>query len=38
MMIRASNVEEMRDCLELVEGMYEEIPHAIDEERVLKLI
>jgi len=26
MMIRASNVEEMRDCLELVEGMYEEIP------------
>jgi len=37
MMIRASNVEEMRDCLKLVEGLYEEIPHLIDEERVLEL-
>jgi len=37
MMIRASNVEEMRDCLELVEGLYVEIPHLIDEERVLEL-
>jgi len=37
MMIRASNVEEMKDCLELVEGLYEEIPHLIDEERVLEL-
>jgi len=37
MMIRASNVEERRDCLELVEGLYEEIPQLIDEERVLEL-
>jgi len=37
MMIRASNVEEMRDCLGLVEGLYEEIPQLIDEERVLEL-
>jgi len=37
MMIRASNVKEMKDCLELVEGLYEEIPHLIDEERVLEL-
>jgi len=37
MIMRASNVEEMRDCLELVEGLYEEIPHLIDEERVLEL-
>jgi len=37
MMIRASNVEEMRDCLKLVEGLFEEIPHLIDEERVLEL-
>jgi len=37
MTTRASNVEEMRDCLELVEGLYEEIPQLIDEERVLEL-
>ena len=37
MIMRASNIEEMRDCLELVEGLYEEIPHLIDEERVLEL-
>jgi len=30
MMIRASNVEEMRDCLEFVEGLYEDIPQLID--------
>jgi len=34
---RASNVEEMKDCLELVEGLNEEIPHLIDEERVFEL-
>jgi len=37
MMIKASNVEEMRDCLKLVDGLYEEIPQLIDEERVLEL-
>jgi len=37
MIMRASNVEEMNDCLKLVEGLYEEIPHLIDEERVLEL-
>jgi len=37
MIMRASNVEEMRDCLKLVEGLFEEIPHLIDEERVLEL-
>ena len=31
MIMRASNVEEMRDCLELVEGLYEEIPQLIEE-------
>ena len=30
------NVEEMRDCLKLVEGLYEEIPRLIDEERVFQ--
>jgi len=37
MIMKASNVEEMKDCLKLVEGLYEEIPHLIDEERVLEL-
>jgi len=37
MTTRASNVEEMNDCLKLVEGLCEEIPHLIDEERVLEL-
>jgi len=37
MMIRASNVEEMRDCLKLVERLYEEFPHLNEEERVLEL-
>jgi len=32
MIMRASNAEEMRDCLELVEGLCEEIPH-LDEEK-----
>jgi len=27
MIMRASNVEEMKDCLKLVEGLYEEIPN-----------
>jgi len=35
MTTRASNVEEMRDCLEFVEGLYEDIPHEIDEEEFL---
>jgi len=36
MTIRASNAEEMKDCLELVEGLYEEIPQLIDEDVQLK--